>query len=151
MIIYFPGHGRMIIQKYESRILSFSGIVIAVAQCFTLYLYHSDPWTGMAFIFIFFAGNAFPPVYLNYGVPLSMFMTEPAQDLSFEEFCTRYEISPRESDIIREICNGLSNQEISDKLFISLQTVKDHTHRIYIKTNVKSRVQLMNMVRDIRQ
>jgi len=67
---------------------------------------------------------------------------------SFEDFCKKYEVSPRESDIIREICNGLSNKEISEKLFISLQTVKDHTHRIYIKTNVKSRVQLINLVKD---
>ncbi|MBW6501428.1 MAG: LuxR C-terminal-related transcriptional regulator [Bacteroidales bacterium] len=59
-------------------------------------------------------------------------------------------MSPRETDIIREICNGLSNKEIADKLFISLQTVKDHTHRIYIKTNVKSRVQLINLVQDLK-
>jgi DNA-binding NarL/FixJ family response regulator len=60
-------------------------------------------------------------------------------------------VSPRETDIIREICNGLSNKEISDKLFISLQTVKDHTHRIYIKTNVRSRVQLINLVRELKK
>ena len=69
-------------------------------------------------------------------------------DMSLEEFCKRFEVSPRETDIVREICNGLSNAEISDKLFISLQTVKDHTHRIYIKTNVKSRVQLMTLVKE---
>ncbi len=73
--------------------------------------------------------------------------TEPARDLSFEQFCRKFEVSPRETDIVREICNGLSNKEISEKLFISLQTVKDHTHRIYIKTNVRSRVQLINLVK----
>jgi len=51
--------------------------------------------------------------------------------------------------VIREICNGLSNKEISERLFISLQTVKDHTHRIYIKTNVRSRVQLINFLREL--
>ena len=71
------------------------------------------------------------------------------KDLSFEEFCKKFEVSPRETDIVREICNGLSNKEISEKLFISLQTVKDHTHRIYIKTNVKSRVQLINLVKEV--
>jgi len=74
---------------------------------------------------------------------------ESGSDLSFDDFCKKYEVSPRESDIIREICNGLSNKEISEKLFISLQTVKDHTHRIYIKTNVRSRAQLMNLVREV--
>jgi DNA-binding NarL/FixJ family response regulator len=76
--------------------------------------------------------------------------TVGAMILSFEDFCSKYDISPRESDIIREICNGLSNKEISERLFISLQTVKDHTHRIYIKTNVRSRVQLINLVKDIK-
>lgn len=71
------------------------------------------------------------------------------QDISFDEFNFKFEISPREQDIIRKIYNGLSNKEIADKLFISLQTVKDHTHRIYIKTNVKSRVQLINLLREI--
>ena len=52
------------------------------------------------------------------------------KESSFDEFCKRFEVSPRESEVIMEICNGLSNKEISDKLFISLQTVKDHTHHI---------------------
>jgi len=45
------------------------------------------------------------------------------------------------------ICKGNSNQDISDSLFISLQTVKDHIHRIYLKTGVKNRVQLTNLIR----
>ena len=85
---------------------------------------------------------------MNYGTLLSAFTDENKKDLSLEDFCKRYEVSPRETDIVREICNGLSNKEISEKLFISLQTVKDHTHRIYIKTNVKSRVQLINLVKE---
>lgn len=84
---------------------------------------------------------------MTYGVSLTISSKALVQDISFEEFCKKYEVSPRESDVVREICNGLSNKEISEKLFISLQTVKDHTHRIYIKTNVRSRVQLMNLVK----
>jgi DNA-binding NarL/FixJ family response regulator len=80
----------------------------------------------------------------------TVFESEPEKDYSLEEFCKKFEVSPRETDIIREICNGLSNKEISEKLFISLQTVKDHTHRIYIKTNVKSRVQLIYLVKELK-
>lgn len=75
-----------------------------------------------------------------------MYETNAVRDLSFEEFCKKFDVSPRETEIIREISNRLINKEISEKLFISLQTVKDHTHRIYIKTNVKSRVQLINLL-----
>ena len=102
------------------------------------------------FIFVFFAGNIFLPVYFTYFTLAHSFSAQRKHEIknSFEEFCTKYEVSPRESDVIKEICNGLSNKEISDKLFISLQTVKDHTHHIYIKTNVKSRVQLINLVKE---
>ena len=36
----------------------------------------------------------------------------------------------------------LPNQQIADKLFISLQTVKDHNHHIFRKTGVRNRMQL---------
>ncbi len=72
----------------------------------------------------------------------------PVQEgkITFDLLCTKHDISPREKDIMREICNGLSNQQIADKLFISLQTVKDHTSRIYYKTNCTGRAQLITMV-----
>jgi DNA-binding NarL/FixJ family response regulator len=90
----------------------------------------------------------FLPIYLSYGTLISGLNSEPGREISFDEFCSKFEVSPRESDIVHEICNGLSNKEISEKLFISLQTVKDHTHRIYMKTNVKSRVQLITLVKE---
>jgi DNA-binding CsgD family transcriptional regulator len=151
LLILFPGHNKPVLQKYESRILAFAIILIAVCQSLALGFYKENQLTGLLFVFLFFAGNSFLPLYINYGTVLSLFMTEPGKDISFEEFCRKFEVSPRESEIIREICNGLSNKEIADKLFISLQTVKDHTHRIYIKTNVKSRAQLMTLIKEIKQ
>ena len=120
-----------------------------VSQGTPLLFYDSQPYIGVIFILTFFAGNTFLPLYFNYGTLISALTAEPLTYLSFEEFCKKFEVSPRETDVIREICNGFSNKEISEKLFISLQTVKDHTHRIYIKTNVKSRVQLINLVQEI--
>ncbi len=68
-------------------------------------------------------------------------------EVSLKSFASEFEISKREREVIQLICKGLSNQEISDALFISLQTVKDHTHRIFTKTGVKNRVQLSNLIR----
>jgi len=68
--------------------------------------------------------------------------------MNFTGFCERFEISKREAEIVLEICKGMSNKAIADKLFITLQTVKDHNHRIFTKTGVKSRVQLANLVRE---
>ena len=89
-----------------------------ISQVTPLFFYTSQLYIGIIFIFTFFAGNTFLPLYLSYGTLLSAFKAEPIADLSFEEFCKKFEVSPRETDVVREICNGLSNKEISDKLFI---------------------------------
>ena len=62
-------------------------------------------------------------------------------------FIKQYKISKRETEIIDEIIQGKTNKEISERLFISLQTVKDHIHNIFLKTEVKNRVQLSNLIR----
>jgi LuxR family maltose regulon positive regulatory protein len=48
-------------------------------------------------------------------------------------------ISERELEILHLITAGLSNREIAEKLFISLNTVKTHTKNINSKLNVTSR------------
>lgn len=66
---------------------------------------------------------------------------------SFEEFIEAYGITPREVEIIQEIYKGKANKEIAEELFVTVQTIKDHTHRIYQKTDVKSRAQLASLLR----
>jgi DNA-binding CsgD family transcriptional regulator len=102
------------------------------------------------FLLVFLSWHLIPILFLN--VYLNKYQ-EPERtlpddfDTSLLAFAQEHDISKRECDVIRLICRGLSNQEISDTLFISLQTVKDHTHRIFVKTGVRNRVQLSNMIR----
>jgi DNA-binding NarL/FixJ family response regulator len=51
------------------------------------------------------------------------------------------ELTDREREVLTEIAHGLSNQEIADKLFISLPTVKTHVAHILAKINARDRVQ----------
>ena len=51
------------------------------------------------------------------------------------------ELTDREREVLIEIAHGLSNQEIADKLFISLPTVKTHVVHILAKINARDRVQ----------
>jgi DNA-binding CsgD family transcriptional regulator len=150
LLILMSGKTKSVIHDYDRKIIGPGIFLVMILQCIPLLFYDSQPYIAIVFTLTFFAGNTFLPVYLNYGTLFTVFSTGVNMGISFEEFCKKYEVSPRETDIVREICNGLSNKEISEKLFISLQTVKDHTHRIYTKTNVKSRVQLIYLVKELK-
>ncbi len=50
-------------------------------------------------------------------------------------------LSKRELDVLLLLADGQSNQEIADKLFVSLNTTKTHIANIYLKLNVKRRTQ----------
>eukprot|EP00003_Mantamonas_plastica_P026262 TRINITY_DN5317_c0_g3_i1.p1 TRINITY_DN5317_c0_g3~~TRINITY_DN5317_c0_g3_i1.p1 ORF type:complete len:925 (+),score=47.61 TRINITY_DN5317_c0_g3_i1:345-3119(+) len=58
-------------------------------------------------------------------------------------------ISDREQGVLELIAQGLSNQEIADKLHISLHTVKTHARRINAKLEVKSRTQAIVRAREL--
>ena len=73
--------------------------------------------------------------------------SQPQDTEGYAAFLKQYGISKREADIVLGIYAGNTNQEIANQLFISLQTVKDHSSRIYQKTFVKNRGQLIALVR----
>jgi len=50
-------------------------------------------------------------------------------------------LSKRELEVLCLISDGLSNEEIADKLFISLNTIKTHTSNLFEKLEVKRRTQ----------
>jgi len=58
-------------------------------------------------------------------------------------------VSDREKEIVLSIMQGYSNKEISDKLFISVNTVKTHIANIYQKMGVNQRMDLANLLRDV--
>ena len=52
-------------------------------------------------------------------------------------------LSAREAEILIAVCQGLSNQEIADKLFISKRTVDKHRANIMDKTGCKNTANLV--------
>ena len=59
-------------------------------------------------------------------------------------------LTDREREVLIEIAHGLSNQEIADKLYISLPTVKTHVAHILAKINARDRVQAVVFAYDNR-
>jgi DNA-binding CsgD family transcriptional regulator len=108
------------------------------------------PIVPFVFLFLFLSWHLVPILFLNiylenhHGKASSV---KEGFESRLSAIVEEYDISKREREVIQLICKGLTNQEIGDTLFISLQTVKDHIHRIFLKTGVKNRVQLTNLIR----
>lgn len=58
-------------------------------------------------------------------------------------------MSKREYDVLELMAQGLSNQEIADKLFISLNTVKTHSSNLFMKLDVRRRTQAVQYAKEI--
>ncbi|MBI5965910.1 MAG: helix-turn-helix transcriptional regulator [Chloroflexi bacterium] len=58
-------------------------------------------------------------------------------------------LSPRELEVLRLIAQGLSNNEISQKLFLALNTVKGHNRIIFSKLQVQNRTEAVARAREL--
>lgn len=54
-------------------------------------------------------------------------------------------ITPRELEILELIARGLSNREIAEKLFVSENTVKTHSSRLFEKLSARRRTQAVQL------
>lgn len=58
-------------------------------------------------------------------------------------------ISKRELEVLELMAQGLSNQEIAEKLFVSLNTVKTHTSKVFEKLDVSRRTQAVQKAKEM--
>jgi two-component system, NarL family, response regulator LiaR len=61
----------------------------------------------------------------------------------------RLGISKREYDVLELMAKGLSNQEIADKLFVSVNTVKTHSSNIFVKLDARRRTQAIQRAKEL--
>jgi ATP/maltotriose-dependent transcriptional regulator MalT len=59
-------------------------------------------------------------------------------------------ITPRELEILEQIATGRSNREIAEALFVSENTVKTHSSRLFDKLGAKRRTQAVQIGKDAR-
>ncbi len=69
---------------------------------------------------------------------IKAFQIKPAEETE--------ELSKREYEIVSELAKGLTYEEIADKLFISIETVRFHIKNMYSKLHVHSRTQAVMKV-----
>ena len=58
-------------------------------------------------------------------------------------------ITRRELEILELIANGLSNREIAEKLFVSENTVKTHSSRLFEKLSARRRTQAVQLGKEL--
>ncbi|MEX1187804.1 MAG: LuxR C-terminal-related transcriptional regulator [Bacteroidia bacterium] len=59
------------------------------------------------------------------------------------------QLSEREMEMLLGIAEGLSNQQIGEKLHISLSTVKTHNSNLFVKLDVKRRTQALSKAKEL--
>jgi DNA-binding CsgD family transcriptional regulator len=60
-----------------------------------------------------------------------------------------HELSKRELEVLQLMAAGHSNAEIAEQLFVSLNTVKTHSSKIYEKLDVKRRTQAVEKAKQL--
>jgi ATP/maltotriose-dependent transcriptional regulator MalT len=73
----------------------------------------------------------------------------PWNSLSVDEDVLIEKLSKREQDVLTLIAEGLSNQEIAQKLVVTVSTIKTHLNNIYAKMNVHTRLQAVTKAYDL--
>jgi two-component system, NarL family, response regulator LiaR len=59
-------------------------------------------------------------------------------------------ITPRELEILELIASGLSNREIAERVFVSENTVKTHSSRVFDKLGARRRTQAVQRGKELR-
>jgi len=62
----------------------------------------------------------------------------------------RLSISKRELEVLELISKGLSNQQIADTLFVSLNTIKTNSSNLFLKLDVNRRTQAVQRAKELR-
>lgn len=68
--------------------------------------------------------------------------------VTMEEIIKKYDITPREGEVVKLISMGLVNKTIAEELCISTSTVKNHISNILKKTNLTSRYELIGLLKN---
>lgn len=70
------------------------------------------------------------------------------EKLTVTEATEHYNLTKRESAILRRLMQGQNNTQISEELQISVNTLKKHVLNIYRKLNINNRVQLFKAIKE---
>tara|TARA_R110000868_G_scaffold259361_1_gene517131 strand:+ start:34443 stop:34859 length:417 start_codon:yes stop_codon:yes gene_type:complete len=100
--------------------------------------------------FIFIIALMFAGLGLWVGQKLTSPKQKPTQFKKNAKALDYLGISDREIEVLELVAQGLSNKEIAEKLFVSINTVKTHLSKLYEKLEVSRRTQAVEKAKSLR-
>ncbi len=104
--------------------------------------------------------SAIALIFTLLGIWLAMKITKPRKEIvivekevTYDNFifndkeCLRRNISKRELEVLSLLADGLSNAEIAERLFVSMNNVKTHVSKLLEKLEVSRRKQAIDKAR----
>lgn len=82
-------------------------------------------------------------------VEKEVYVSRPQNFVQDTAIISRLELSKRELEILGLLAQGFSNQEIAEKIFVSLSTVKTHNQNLFEKLDVKRRIQAVEKAKQL--
>ncbi|MEP1151769.1 MAG: LuxR C-terminal-related transcriptional regulator [Balneola sp.] len=102
-------------------------------------------------LFVFIIALTFTGLGLWVGKKLTNQTKIESPPFEQNEKAIRYlKISERELEVLELVAEGLSNKQISEKLFVSVNTTKTHLSHLYEKLEVKRRTQAVEKAKSLK-
>jgi DNA-binding NarL/FixJ family response regulator len=104
----------------------------------------ANPQTLLSALKLVLSGNIYvPPLLVQFTESIGRSDTDANSSTTLEQ------LTDRQHDVLKELCAGKSNKEISSHLGIAEKTVKAHVAAIFKTLNVVNRTQAANAYREI--
>jgi NarL family two-component system response regulator LiaR len=83
-------------------------------------------------------------------VEKTVFVEKPLDFVANEKELEKANLSKRELEVLQLMSEGLSNKEIAERLFVSLNTIKTHSSNLFFKLDVERRTQAIEKAKRLK-
>jgi LuxR family transcriptional regulator, maltose regulon positive regulatory protein len=141
-------------QGAKEKALQVLGNALALAEPAGCIRSFVDEGLPMAHLLSAAAAQGLMPDYIGKVLGAFRAETQTSEDISYRPAASPGQpliepLSQREIEVLHLIAQGCSNQEIGERLFLALDTVKGHNRRIFDKLQVQRRTEAVARAREL--